>query len=56
MDNIRHMTIEQLERAGYAIILWSPDELDGINPDDMEAYSIEKGHDFILYNDINRVG
>ena len=39
--------ILELQRAGYAVIVWTPDELGSANPRRFEDRSIELGWDVI---------
>jgi hypothetical protein len=48
--SLRDRTIGELESEGYAIILWTPDELRGINPTKVEDYSIWAGNLYIQQN------
>jgi len=47
------MTREQLEviralrHEGYAVIVWTPDELQGVKAHYVECLSIERGHQII---------
>jgi hypothetical protein len=50
MEPHQRLAIEELKREGYAVIVWTPDELDGIDPYEMECHSIQKGWDFIDMN------
>ena len=43
-------TIHQLRLAGHAVIIWTPKELAGASPDDVEDMSISYG--FALINNI----
>ena len=40
-------TIRRLQQKGFAVIVWNPDELDGVDPTDMEDHSISKGWEYI---------
>jgi ATP-dependent Clp protease adapter protein ClpS len=35
--------MNRLHAAGYAVIVWTPDELEGVDPDEVEERSIEFG-------------
>lgn len=37
----------KLINAGYAVIIWTPDELKGLDPDHMQCESISFGWDLI---------
>ena len=39
--------IRKLQAKGYAVIIWNPDELKGIDPIEMEDQSISKGWEYI---------
>ena len=45
--DIHDMTIEELRAEGYAVIVWTPEELDGASPRRVEDRSIELGWDVI---------
>ena len=40
-------SIRSLQSKGYAVIVWNPDELDGVDSTDMEDHSISKGWEYI---------
>lgn len=37
----------EMRDAGYAVIVWTPEELQGVAPDYVEERSIELGHEVI---------
>lgn len=39
--------LEALEALGYAVVIYSPKELAGVSPEDMEDYLIEQGNEYI---------
>jgi hypothetical protein len=39
--------IEQLRAQGYAVIVWTPEELRGVDPARVEDRSVELGNDII---------
>jgi hypothetical protein len=47
MDELLKMTVQELKDAGYAIVLWTPKELNGISPENMESQLISEGWDYI---------
>jgi len=40
-------TLRQIRDDGYAVIVWTPEELAGVNPGAVEDRSIEVGWDII---------
>lgn len=47
MNDKQQETIRELRHAGFAVIVWTPEELDGVDPRDVEDTSIEAGHEAI---------
>ena len=47
MTTEQQKTIHALRDAGYLVIIWTPQELDGIDPSHMEDLLIERGNDMI---------
>jgi len=45
--DFRNKTIQQLREEGYAIILWTPEELEGVAPKHVEDRSVELGWEII---------
>ena len=45
--DFRNKTIQQLRAEGYAIILWTPEELEGVAPKHVEDRSVELGWEII---------
>lgn len=43
----QYATISALRHEGYAIIVWTPEELDGADPGNVEDRSVELGWDII---------
>ena len=41
-------TLRELRAAGYAVIIWTPDELNGVNPSDVEDMSISYAADYLI--------
>lgn len=41
--------IDQLRNRGFAVVVFEPKELAGVNADDVESRMIEVGWDFIAY-------
>ena len=39
--------IRKLQQKGFAVIVWNPDELNGVDPTDIEDHSINKGWEYI---------
>ena len=47
--DVHQMTIQQLRDEGYAVIVWTPEELGDCPADAIEDASIERGWDIIDY-------
>jgi hypothetical protein len=47
MDTLTLATIQDLRQAGYAVIVWTPEELGSADPGLLEDRSIELGHEII---------
>ena len=47
--------VRKLTDAGYAVVVFTEDELDGLDPTDVESVMTQAGWDFIYENDANRV-
>lgn len=47
MTDEQQGVINQLRDEGYCVILWTPEELDGVHVDYLEDVVIERGNDFI---------
>ena len=45
--DFRNKTIQQLREEGYAIILWTPEEIEGVAPKHVEDRSVELGWEII---------
>jgi len=43
----QYAAIHALQKAGFAVIVWSPEELRGVDPEDVEERSIELGSEVI---------
>ncbi len=43
----RHMTIEQLRFLGYAVVVFSPEELAGADPSQVQEQMVSDGWDVI---------
>lgn len=41
-------TIRTLRAAGWAVILWTPEELNGADPSDIEDQSIQFASDYLI--------
>lgn len=39
--------IRGLRERGFAVIVWNPGELDGVNPNDLEESSVRHGWEYI---------
>lgn len=50
MTKTQIKAIKELHDAGYAVIIWTPDELDGVKPETVEESSISHGWDIIEMN------
>lgn len=46
-SSLRKMTVEELRAQGFAVTLYSPEELDGIAPQDMEEHLGRAGSEFL---------
>ena len=40
--------IRELRDAGYAVILWAPEELNGVDPSDVEDQSISFASEYLI--------
>jgi hypothetical protein len=40
--------IRELRNAGYAVILWTPEELNGVDPSDIEDQSISFAAEYLI--------
>jgi hypothetical protein len=40
--------IRELRDAGYAVILWTPEELNGVDPSDVEDQSISFAAEYLI--------
>jgi hypothetical protein len=47
MNEDQARAIAQLRIAGYAVVIWNPKELRGVDPGTVEAQSVERGNDII---------
>ena len=45
--NRSNMTVRELRDEGYAVIIWTPEELGDCSPDVLEDLSIERGWEVI---------
>ena len=41
-------TLRELRAAGYAVIIWAPEELNGAHPSDIEDQSIQFASDYLI--------
>ncbi len=41
-------TIQDLQSAGYAVIVWTPEELGAISPEWVEEMSISYGSEYLI--------
>ena len=48
--------IDQLRAEGYAITVWTPEEMKGADPDGLEDVMIERGSHYIEQWKLNVVG
>ncbi len=39
--------IEELRDSGHVVIIWTPEEVKDVSPDNLEDYVISKGNDYI---------
>jgi hypothetical protein len=47
MTEKQMQAVQDLRHAGYAVIIWTPEELGDANPRKVEDRSIELGHEVI---------
>ncbi len=47
MTKEQSKTIQDMRHDGYAVVVWNPDELRGVDPTRVEDHMIEKGGDYI---------
>jgi len=47
LTNTQREVVEQLRSEGYAVIIWTPDELGNASAKDVQDRSIEHGHEVI---------
>lgn len=47
MDKDHAKAIRELRHAGYAVIVWTPEELQGVSHKHVEDRSVELGYDVI---------
>ena len=47
MNQSERETIASLRHQGYAVIIWTPEELDGVDPGHVEDRAIEVGWEVI---------
>ena len=47
MTATQQQAIQELRNAGYAVVIWTPEELGDVNPRRVEDRSIELGYDVI---------
>jgi hypothetical protein len=47
MTTEQHAVISKLRNSGYAVIIWTPEELLDVDPGQVEDRSIELGHQII---------
>ena len=40
--------IRELRDAGYAVILWAPEELNGVHPSDVEDQSVSFASEYLI--------
>ena len=45
--SMHECTIEELREAGYAVVIFTPEELDGADPDKVEDNLVSTGFDII---------
>jgi hypothetical protein len=44
-------TLRELRAAGYAVIIWTPEELNGTHPSDVEDQSIQFAAEYLIPNE-----
>lgn len=47
MNEEEETIIRGLRKKGFAVIIWTPEELCGVSPDTVETRCIELGHEVI---------
>ena len=47
MNEEQARVIDELQAQGYAIAVWSPEELDGVDPRHLEEFCYEHGEAYI---------
>lgn len=47
MTDSQQLALDELRGAGFAVIIWNPSELKGVNPRHVEARSVELGQEMI---------
>jgi hypothetical protein len=47
MTEAQRKVLAELRSEGYAVVVWSPEELRGANPSRVQDRSIELGHEVI---------
>lgn len=48
MTPLQIQTLRELRAAGYAVIIWTPEELGDIHPSDVEDASISYASDYLI--------
>lgn len=46
-DNKAHKWATKIREMGYAVIVWSPEELKNVDPKNMEELSVQYGHEVL---------
>lgn len=47
MTRVEQMAIDSLKARGFAVIVWTPEEIGRANADELEEISIERGWHYI---------
>jgi hypothetical protein len=49
-------TLRELRAAGYAVIIWAPEELNGAHPSDIEDQSIQFASEYLIPEEETELG
>jgi len=53
MKTMYECSIDQLRDEGYAVVIFTPEELNGVNPNEVENSLVEAGLEIISINQKN---
>ena len=51
MTSTQLAAIRELRAAGYAVILWTPEELNGADPSDIEDQSVSFASEYLIFTE-----